>query len=152
MIIDWINETDTEVSDHLIGHMQKAIDAVLHHEGFSNPGEVSVTFVTNERIRVLNKEYRNKDSVTDVLSFPQYDQLFSEPRSSDYLCLGDVVISLDRAKEQAMDFGHSFEREVVYLTVHSILHLLGYDHLLEDEQRTMRAKEKDILKALNIFK
>lgn len=110
--------------------------------------EVSVSFVDNEEIRVLNKEYRNIDMATDVLSFPM-DQEFNIPGVT---LLGDIIISLEKAKEQAEEFSHSLDREISYLLAHSIYHLLGYDHIEEEEKKEMREKEKSIMKKLKIFK
>ena len=110
--------------------------------------EVGVTVVGGDEIRELNRDYRGKDSVTDVLSFPQYDDM--EELSAD-LCedgctlLGDVVICYDRAVSQAEEYGTGITRELVYLFVHSILHLMGYDHEEEDERREMRQREELIL-------
>ncbi len=110
---------------------RRAAFATLEQEQYHNPCEISVTFTDNEGIRELNATYREKDTATDVLSFPLMD--FSgksdEPVADEPLVsLGDIVISLERAREQAEEYGHSFEREVAFLTVHSMLHLLGYDH------------------------
>ena len=117
--------------------------------------EISLSFVDEEKIRQLNKDFRSIDRVTDVLSFPIED-FFNEDRENilekTYLMLGDVVICLDVARKQADDLGHSFEREVMYLTCHSILHLLGYDHIEDDDKKIMRAKEKEVMKNLGVFK
>lgn len=111
--------------------------------------EISISFVSNEEIQQLNAQYRDKDSVTDVLSFPQYDRIDSI-KMGDWVCLGDVIISLDKAKEQANEYGHTFERELVYLTVHSILHLLGYDHMTDEDKKVMRDKEKGIMEKIQM--
>ncbi len=126
--------------------IKNAVDAVLAEEGLHGDFEVSVSFVTNEEIKELNREYRNVDSETDVLSFPM-DEVFD-----GVTILGDIVISTQKIIEQANDFNHSLEREMCYLTVHSMLHLLGYDHMNKDEKNKMRAKEKKIMKKLKIFK
>lgn len=101
--------------------------------------EVSVSLVEGDEIRALNRDYRGVDRVTDVLSFP-LDAAFD-----DYRNLGDVIINAEKVKEQAEDFGHSYRRELTYLTVHSLLHLMGYDHMEEDEKRVMRVAEEDLL-------
>lgn len=103
--------------------------------------EVSVSFVDGEEIRELNRDYRGVDRVTDVLSFPM-DMAFD-----DYRNLGDVIINTEKVKEQAEEFGHSYRRELTYLTVHSLLHLVGYDHMEEDEKRIMREREEELLVA-----
>lgn len=126
--------------------IKKAIEAVLIKEGLKGDFEVSVSFVTNEEIKDLNKEYRNVDSETDVLSFPMNEEF------DGVNILGDIVISTQKIIEQSDEYKHSKEREMIYLIVHSMLHLLGYDHMDTDEKSVMRAKEKEIMKELNIFK
>ena len=108
-----------------------------------------MTFVSLEEIHELNREYRQVDSPTDVLSFPQFDDLDDLPEEGEIM-LGDVVICSDRAKEQAEEFGHSFEREIIYLFVHSVLHLLGYDHMDEDEKRIMRRREEEVMERIGL--
>lgn len=103
--------------------------------------EVSVSFVDGEEIRALNRDYRGVDRVTDVLSFPM-DMAFD-----DYRNLGDVIINTEKVKEQAEEFGHSYRRELTYLTVHSLLHLVGYDHMEDNEKRIMREREEELLAA-----
>lgn len=126
----------------------------LDYEGMENDAEVSVTFVDDEGIRALNKKFRNMDKPTDVLSFPLLDyEGESEEPFFDELChnLGDIVISLERAMAQANEFGHSFEREVAFLTAHSMLHLLGYNHELSDEDDAdMRKRQNDIMERLGL--
>lgn len=152
MQIEILNETNTELADDIQSLIVKATDKVLEYEGFDVDGEVSVLFVDDERIKALNSEFRNKSEVTDVLSFPQYDSIKENGINEPFIYLGDVVISLEQAKRQAEEFEHSLEREIVYLTVHSILHLFGYDHMSDEDKREMREKEKIVLKALKIFK
>ena len=109
--------------------LRHAILAALEYEGFPADAEVSVTLCDNEYIQQLNKQYREKDKPTDVLSFPMYDcGEFDEIECRDGAVLGDIVISIERAKEQAKEVGNTFHHEVAFLTVHSVLHLLGYDH------------------------
>ena len=109
--------------------IRRSCNAVLDFEHFDGPAEISVTFVDNNRIHELNKEYRDKDSATDVLSFPLgEDGEYDIDEDNGCKLLGDIVISMERAMEQAELYGHSLQREVAYLTVHSMLHLLGYDH------------------------
>ena len=126
----------------------------LDYEGMENDVEVSVTFVDDEGIRELNNKFRGMDKPTDVLSFPLLDyEGESEEPFFDELChnLGDIVISLERAMAQANEFGHSFEREVAFLTAHSMLHLLGYDHeLSEEDDADMRARQNDIMERLGL--
>ena len=126
----------------------------LDYEGMENDVEVSVTFVDDEGIRELNNKFRGMDKPTDVLSFPLLDyEGESEEPFFDELChnLGDIVISLERAMAQANEFGHSFEREVAFLTAHSMLHLLGYDHeISEEDDADMRRRQNDIMERLGL--
>lgn len=126
--------------------IKRAVDAVLSEEELHGDFEISVSFVTNEEIKELNREYRNVDNETDVLSFPMNEEF------DGVTILGDIVISTQKIIEQASDYNHSLEREMSYLTVHSMLHLLGYDHMCSDEKSHMREKEKEIMKKLKIFK
>ena len=133
--------------------IRRCCQAVLATEGFDKDAEVSVSFVTNKEIRSLNKLYRNKDTETDVLSFPLTNDDGTQEINSEtgFVLLGDVVISLETAVKQADLYGHSLEREVGFLTVHSMLHLLGYDHETSPlEERIMREKEEGVLEKLGI--
>lgn len=134
--------------------MRKALSVILAGEGIDADGaEVSVSFVTPDEIKALNGEYRGVDSVTDVLSFPQFDSvddLAGMQEATGVAELGDVVICMERAAQQAEEFGHPLEREVIYLFVHSILHLLGYDHMEEEEKKIMRAREEEVMTELGI--
>jgi len=114
--------------------------------------EISVTFVDLDEIHELNKQYRGVDKPTDVLSFPQFDDLEEEIPEVCEICLGDVVICEQKAREQAEEFGHSFERELVYLFTHSVLHLLGYDHMEDDEKKAMREREEEIMKQIGLMR
>jgi probable rRNA maturation factor len=130
--------------------LRRAILETLDYEGSEIAApEVSMTFTDNEGIRELNRLYRNIDRPTDVLSFPMFD--FSDEDEIVEGALGDIVISLERAREQAETFGHSFEREVAFLCVHSMLHLLGYDHELgEQEDIDMRRRQREIVARLGL--
>lgn len=110
---------------------------------------LSVSFVDAEEIQRLNREYRGKDAVTDVLSFPQFDP-YEYMQDWDEVALGDVVICEERARQQADEFGHSYERELIYLFVHSCFHLLGYDHETEEEKKVMREKEEKVMTELDL--
>lgn len=148
------NETNEDIN--IKNDLEKVIKEVLDVEKIDQEKcEVSLSFVDEEKIRQLNRDFRSIDRSTDVLSFPIED-FFNEDRENilekPYLMLGDVVICLDVARKQADDLGHSFEREVMYLTCHSILHLLGYDHIEDDDKKIMRAKEKEVMKNLGVFK
>ena len=125
--------------------IRRAIEATLEYEDFPSDAEVSVTFTDNEYIKKLNGQYRNKDAATDVLSFPLYDfECEDDMPEGESLPLGDIVISIARAKEQAKEIGHSFIEECAFLAVHSTLHLLGYDHERspEDEAAQIAAQKK----------
>ena len=132
--------------------IRRAINQTLIHEKFPYDAEVSVTLCDNEYIRKLNKEYREKDSATDVLSFPLYDNgEFDISECISGAMLGDIVISLERAKEQAAELGHGTLRELAFLTVHSTLHLLGYDHERSKEEDELQCKiQKEITESLEI--
>jgi probable rRNA maturation factor len=132
--------------------IRRCCQAVLSMEKFSQDAEVSVSFVSNNEIRRLNRAYRNKDSVTDVLSFPLgANGKYDINKETGCALLGDVVISLETAMRQAEIYGHSLEREIGFLTVHSMLHLLGYDHEISPlEERIMREKEEQVLGELGI--
>lgn len=136
-----------EITSELEQLLEKVIDEVLRVEGLSKNYEVSISFVENDEIKELNRDYRGVDKETDVLSFPMEDEFGLE----DSL-LGDIIISIDKANEQSLEFGHTIEREIAYLTAHSMFHLLGYDHMKEDEKLIMREKEKQVMKNLKIFK
>ncbi|MDD5887618.1 MAG: rRNA maturation RNase YbeY [Oscillospiraceae bacterium] len=132
--------------------IRRCCTAVLVMEEFPQDAEVSVSIVDNERIHELNKQYRNIDSETDVLSFPLGENgVYDINYDTNEAELGDIVISLEKAEEQAKRYGHSLEREVGYLTVHSMLHLLGYDHELGGiELVRMREKEEKVLTELGL--
>ena len=132
--------------------IRRCCHAVLATEGFEGPAEVSVSFVNNEQIRELNNEFRHKDAATDVLSFPLGENgVYDINEETGAYQLGDVVISVPKAMEQAEQYGHSLQREMGFLTVHSMLHLLGYDHEaggLEDLR--MREKEETVMSKLGL--
>jgi len=124
--------------------VKRAVKGALKYESFPYNAEVSVTFTDNEGIRELNREYRGKDNATDVLSFPMYNFLEGDtPADEDTAELGDIVLSLERAIAQADELGHSVKREIAFLTVHSVLHLLGYDHErspIDEEEQCQRQR------------
>ena len=131
--------------------VRRATLATLEYEGFPFDAELSVTFADNAYIHTLNKKYRGVDRHTDVLSFPMYEDGFPYEECRYGASLGDIVISLERAEEQAAELGHSLLREIAFLTVHSTLHLLGYDHERserDDEEQCRRQRE--IVEGLNI--
>lgn len=155
LVIDIINEQDKfEFTPKLETLIKDVIAVALKQENFTEDSYVAVTLTDNENIREINNEQRGIDRATDVLSFPVLEFEDGEMLAGvgdyfeDKLILGDIVLSLERAEEQRIEFGHSFEREVGYLVCHSVLHLLGYDHENEDEREIMRTKEENTLEVL----
>lgn len=184
----WIdNRDDTrQVDEALEASLEKAALITLETEPYRTDVEISVSFVDQEEIQALNRDYRGVDAVTDVLSFPLFEDDLDSYDVADYdldddseedldddseydqdddseddqdedseggsvpIPLGDVVICMDRVIDQAKEFGHSEEREITYLFVHSVLHLLGYDHMDEEDKREMRAREDEIMEALGV--
>ncbi len=118
---------------------------------------ITVTFTNPENIRKINKEYRNIDYATDVLSFPMFEkkELEEKINKKDFEhqdILGDIIISIEKVKEQAEEYGHSFERELSYMLVHGFYHLIGYDHIEENDKKEMRKKEENVLEKLKILR
>ena len=153
--IDFDNaQTAMPITYHLKMLVRAAIEATLDYEQYGNAVEVSVTFTDDEGIRKLNRQFRNIDRSTDVLSFPlfDYEGAEDEPPVDEFMgMLGDIVISLETAKRQAEEFGHSFEREAAFLCVHSMLHLLGYDHETgEEDEADMRRRQTEILEGMGL--
>ncbi|RFU65749.1 rRNA maturation RNase YbeY [Peribacillus glennii] len=147
LIIDFIDETE-KISMEARSLVEGVLQFAAEFEQVEQGSELSVTFVDNNRIRDINKEYRGKDAPTDVISFAMEEMGEDEveivgadiPRM-----LGDIIISLDKAREQAGEYGHSFERELGFLALHGLLHLLGYDHMNEADEKVMFGKQKEIL-------
>ena len=140
---------DLETDYYLKTVIRRAVSETLKHEKFPYDAEVSLTFCDNDHIKTLNKRYRNKDSATDVLSFPMYDNgEFDVSECISGAMLGDIVISLERAREQAKELAHGYLREVAFLAIHSTLHLLGYDHerSAEDDEAQCNAQREIIEK------
>lgn len=150
--IDFLDETNEVQQEHI-----ELVEKLLHHaaeiENIEDGSEVSITFVTNEAIHEINREYRDKDQPTDVISFALEELGEGEveivgddiPR-----ILGDIIISTDRTKEQAEEYGHSFERELGFLAVHGFLHLLGYDHMTKEDEKVMFEKQDEILSTFGL--
>lgn len=125
----------------------------LENQKLKGDHEVSLSFVDDEEMRMINKEYRGKDSSTDVLSFPLLDPERIDEESQIEgipVLLGDIIISFPRAKEQALEYGHSLRREICFLICHSLLHLVGYDHLEDDERSRMESRQKEIMEKAGI--
>lgn len=154
LLINFSSTVKDEALDYYFKYtIRRAVNATLVHEGFDKACEISITFCDNKYIRKLNKEYRAKDKATDVLSFPMYDLQNEMDLISDEetVLLGDIVISLERAREQAKELGNTFLEEVAFLTVHSMLHLLGYDHELSPEDDEAQCKaQREIVATLDI--
>ncbi|MGN0557995.1 MAG: rRNA maturation RNase YbeY [Acutalibacteraceae bacterium] len=144
-------QKDVEIPTGVRMLVRRCCHAVLQLENFEGYAEISVTFVNNEQIRELNNHYRNKDSATDVLSFPMGENgKYDTDLETGAQILGDVVISMEKVVEQAERFGHSLQREIGYLTAHSVLHLLGYDHMTNLEKVHMREKEELVMNQLGL--
>ncbi|MCR1897860.1 rRNA maturation RNase YbeY [Irregularibacter muris] len=145
-------QQEKDIDSHFEKQLERVINIALELEGVIVPVEVSISFVSNEEIQELNREYRNKNTPTDVLSFPlvEREDLDNMVQAQEEILLGDIIISISKALEQAEEYGHSFSRELSYLTVHGIYHLLGYDHMTQEEKKAMREKEEAVMEALQI--
>ncbi|MBO8156050.1 MAG: rRNA maturation RNase YbeY [Bacillaceae bacterium] len=147
MIIDFHDETNTVTEDY-IDLIDRLIRFAAKKEHVSQEAELSITFVDNREIQIINRNYRQKDQPTDVISFAMQEQGEGEVAiigEEMPLLLGDIVISIDRAKEQAKEFGHSLERELGFLAVHGFLHLLGYDHQTKEQEQKMFNRQEELL-------
>ncbi|MEH7341310.1 rRNA maturation RNase YbeY [Priestia megaterium] len=147
LVIDFIDETN-EVSEEQQKELEKLLEAAAIYENLQENAEVSVTFVDNDRIQEINHQYRHKNQPTDVISFALEEMGEDEMQViGDELprVLGDIVISIPKAHEQAEEYNHSFMRELGFLTVHGFLHLLGYDHETSEDEKEMFTRQKDIL-------
>ncbi|RHW33156.1 rRNA maturation RNase YbeY [Oceanobacillus profundus] len=152
MYIDFHDETNTVTSDY-VDLLERLLQFAADKEGISKEAEMSVNFVDNKEIQALNRNYRGKDAPTDVISFAMQESVEGEIEivGEDMpLALGDIVISVDKAKEQATEYEHSYERELAFLTLHGFLHLLGYDHMNKSDEATMFKRQEEILGAFGI--
>ncbi len=140
------NLCDAPVTEYTLKQMKKVTRETVAEEYPDHKFEVNLTICDNEYIREINREYRDIDRETDVLSFPMMD--FDTPDTT--VMLGDIIISYEKAVSQAEEYGHSLKRELCFLCCHSALHLLGYDHETENERNEMEQKQKEILERLNI--
>ena len=153
MIISMENVQDRIVlGEYLEKRLQDGLNAVAKLHDLDDMTEVDITIVDDEEIHQLNRDYRNVDRPTDVLSFALDEDDEDEPEllEGQLHLLGDIIISAETATRQAEEFGHGLEREIVYLAVHGLLHLLGYDHMVEEDKVIMRAKEEEALRAINL--
>ncbi|PLR68176.1 MULTISPECIES: rRNA maturation RNase YbeY [Bacillaceae] len=152
IIIDMTDETGILAEDQL-QIVNRLLQQAAEIEGISEDAELSVTFVDNQKIQEINRDYRNKDQATDVISFAMEEQGEGEVsiKGMDMpQVLGDIIISVPRAEEQALEYGHSFTRELGFLAVHGFLHLLGYDHMTPEDEAKMFTKQKEILDAYGL--
>jgi len=155
VLVEIVDEFGEEYSFDIEAVLTKAIRAAARHEEIEG-GEVVVSLVDDVRIQELNRDYRGKDQPTDVLSFAMEEEIeegepeirfAEEDEVDDLFMLGDVLISIPTAKRQADEYGHSLERELAFLAVHGFLHLIGYDHMTEEEEKEMFARQEAILLA-----
>ena len=131
--------------------MRRCCQAVLQTEGFPEPVEICISFISNEEIKKLNREFRGVDAVTDVLSFPLGENgVYDRNPDTGALQLGDIAISMQKAEQQAEQYGHTLQREVAYLTVHSTLHLLGYDHMRPEDEQIMLPVQRSIVEGIEL--
>ena len=145
------NSTDFILDKTHIDLIESVVKETLDYENFYDNCEISFSLVENNEIKKINKKYRGIDSPTDVLSFPLIDFNCDKIKHDDkIIILGDIIISIDKLKEQSKEYGHSFERELAFLTAHSMLHLLGYDHEDPAEEAVMFKKQDEILNNLGI--
>ena len=150
IIFDEESIREFNIDEKMFAYMKKAGDICISGEGLDlEMCEVSLSVVEPEEIKSVNAQFRGIDNVTDVLSFPQFDDL-NDIDNEEEICLGDVVICNEVAHRQAEEYGHSYEREFVYLFVHSMLHLLGYDHMEDEEKKEMRAREEEVMSEIDL--
>ncbi|MDC3413353.1 rRNA maturation RNase YbeY [Aquibacillus sp. 3ASR75-11] len=152
MHIDFHDETNS-VDESKVDLIQRLLTYAGKHEHVSPEAELSVNFVDNREIQIINRNYRQKDSVTDVISFAMEEEGDGEMEIKGAnlpVLLGDIVISIDKAEEQATEYGHSLERELGFLALHGFLHLLGYDHMKVEDEKKMFAKQEEILYAFGL--
>lgn len=156
MDITFIDETEKVSSEH-IKEVENLLQFAADFLDISDDTELSVTFMDNEGIRVINRDYRGKDAATDVISFAMEEEgdgempiIFEDEDVVFPRNLGDLMISIERAEEQAVEYGHSFERELGFLAVHGFLHLNGYDHMNEEDEKEMFGLQKEILNAYGL--
>lgn len=151
-----INYYDIEENKEYENIIEQVLTSCFKEENMDKLGlYISVTLTCPSYIRKVNKEYRNIDKETDVLSFPMFekeeiDNIILKQNNIVHDILGDIIVSVDRVKEQALEYGHSFERELSYMVVHGFYHLIGYDHMNDEEKKVMRAKEENVLNNLKI--
>lgn len=147
-----------DIKDEIIKLMNESIEIIMENENFADAYNIDVMIVDNEEIREINSEYRDIDKPTDVLSFPIVDMYDGEIKSSlgdidkdeGAIILGDIIISIEKAMEQALEYGHSLEREMIFLLTHGVYHLLGYDHDNEEREKKMLEKQNTVLNKMGL--
>lgn len=146
------NSTNFKIDDETLDIIKKVIEETLDYENFTKNVEISFSIVTNNEIKEINNKFRKINKETDVLSFPLLTDFNIDTNTPPItpLSLGDIIISIEKAKSQAKEYGHTLVRELAFLTVHSMLHLLGYDHMTKEEEKIMFKKQDEILNKLNI--
>ena len=147
---------DIEENNEYNKIIEKVLETCFEKEGIINSKlYITVTLTNPEKIKEINNQYRSIDKPTDVLSFPMFekeelDEIINDRKNENEEILGDIIISIEKVKEQALEYGHSFERELAYMVVHGFYHLMGEDHIEEKDKKIMRQKEENILNILNI--
>ncbi|GAB3071466.1 rRNA maturation RNase YbeY [Salinicoccus sesuvii] len=147
--IDFLDE-DGFVNEQEKNEIESLIQFAYDHLEEADDAEVSISFVDQEEIRTINRDYRDKDAVTDVISFAMEDEEDNVIHEEALRTLGDIIICTDRASEQAQDYGHSYKRELMFLSLHGFLHLLGYDHMESEEEKEMNNLQDEILTAFGV--
>ena len=145
---------DIDENDEYINTIQRVVNKCFEIENLQDSNlYISIILTNPKNIQEINKEHRKIDKATDVLSFPMFEKEELENINfENQEVLGDVIISIEKVKEQAEEYGHSFERELAYMVVHGFYHLMGYDHMIEEEKNVMRAKEENVLEKLDIVR
>ncbi len=158
IIYDYEDISNTKYEDMIKQNeddIKKCVELCLNEEKINtnNTIEIYIRYTNNEYIKEINKEYRNIDKATDVLSFPMYEKEDLSDLVDEQIelkTLGDIIISAEKIEQQAIEYGHAFKRELIYLTTHAMFHLLGYDHIEEEDKKIMRPKEDKIMNILDI--
>lgn len=154
MKVTEINFLDIEEKKEYIEILNKVLEKCFEEETLNSEKlYINIVLTNPKNIKEINKQYRNIDKETDVLSFPMFErEELTKLENENPDILGDIVISIEKVEEQAKEYGHSFERELAYMAVHGFYHLMGYDHMEENDKKEMREKEENILEKLNILK
>lgn len=154
LMMDFVDETGV-LTEEEQNKIERLLDFAAEEENVHSGAELSITIVTNEEIRQINRKFRGKDQPTDVISFAMEEMGEGEVAIQGEnlpVALGDIIISVEKAKEQAEEYGHSFIRELGFLALHGFLHLLGYDHMTEEEEKVMFSKQKELLEKYGLHR